>query len=102
MTGIDGLGVDETIIIRYNFTIGRREINPGERARAERLAAVLSAARAKRRWSVQELSIESGVHYETVRSVLVGKSAGPSFFIVADLARALQVPLEQLGRRTKR
>lgn len=82
--------------------MGRREIEESERVRAERLVTALSAARDKRRLSVQELSTASGVHYETVRSVLGGKSAGPSFFIVADLARALQVPLDQLDKRTKR
>lgn len=82
--------------------MGRRTIKAGDRVRAERLVAVLDAARGKRRLSVQELSSASGVHYETVRSVLGGKSAGPSFFIVADLARALELQLEQLDKRTKR
>ena len=82
--------------------MGRREIEATDRARADRLVVALGAARDKRRLSIQELSAASGVHYETVRSVLGGKSAGPSFFIVADLARALQVPLEQLDKRTQR
>lgn len=82
--------------------MGRRLLENADRVRAERLVANLVTARHKRGLSVQELSTESGVHYETVRAVLGGKSAGPSFFIVADLARALRVPLEQLDRRTKR
>ena len=52
--------------------------------------------------SVQELSVVSGVHYETVRSVLGAKSAGPSFFIVVDLAAALDVPLESLKKGARR
>jgi hypothetical protein len=79
--------------------VGRRAITPEERARVERLVAVLEAARDTRDLSVHDLSITSGVHYETVRAVLAGKSAGPSFFIVADLARALDLPLDQLDGR---
>lgn len=81
--------------------MGRRSINDSSRVRAELLAAFLSGARDQRQLSVQDLSTASGVHYETVRSLLAAKSAGPSFFIVADLARALEVPLEQLDSRTK-
>ncbi len=81
--------------------MGRRAIDAADRARTGRLVAALEGARDKRRLSVHDLSTASGVHYETVRAVLGGKSAGPSFFIVADLARALQVPLEQLDKRTK-
>lgn len=82
--------------------MGRRAIDAADRARTERLIAALDTARGKQRLSVHDLSTASGVHYETVRAVLGGKSAGPSFFIVADLARALLVPLEQLDKRTKR
>ena len=81
--------------------MGRREITPDDRARAAQLVQALSAARDKRHWSVHDLSTASGVHYETVRSVLTGKSAGPNFFIVADLARALRLPLDQLDARTR-
>lgn len=82
--------------------MGRRATTPEERARTDRLVAALDAARAKQRLSVHDLSTVSGVHYETVRAVLGGRSSGPSFFIVADLARALQLPLEQLDKKAKR
>lgn len=76
--------------------MGRRAIQERERIRAERLVASLISARDERGWSVHDLSTESGVHYETVRAVLDGRSVGPSFFNVADLARALGVSLEHL------
>ena len=82
--------------------MGRRATSPEERARTERLVAQLDAARSKRTLSVHDLSTASGVHYETVRAVLGGRSAGPSFFIIADLARALQLPLEQLDKKSQR
>jgi transcriptional regulator with XRE-family HTH domain len=81
--------------------MGRREIDDSARTRAELLTVALAGARDLQHLSVQDLSTASGVHYETVRSLLAGKSAGPSFFIVADLARALEVPLDQLDARTK-
>jgi hypothetical protein len=81
--------------------MGRRAIDDASRTRAESLAVALAGAKDQQRLSVQDLSTASGVHYETVRSLLAGKSAGPSFFIVADLARALEVPLDRLDARTK-
>ena len=47
--------------------------------------------------SVQDLSTRSTVPYETVRSLLKGKSVGPSFFLVADLAKALGKRLDDLA-----
>ncbi len=81
--------------------MGRRAIQEADRIRAERLVASLANARDARGWSVHDLSTASGVHYETVRAVLSGRSAGPSFFTVADLARALRVPLEQLDEGSR-
>jgi hypothetical protein len=99
----DDLGASGRIFIRYSFTsMGRRTVDATDRARAVRLVTALDAARDRAGWSVHELSLESGVHYETVRAVLAGRSAGPSFFIVADLARALHLPLDRLDRRTRR
>ena len=51
--------------------------------------------------SIHDLSKESGVHYETVRAVMSGKSVGPSFFIVADLARALKLRLDGLDKKSQ-
>ena len=52
--------------------------------------------------SVDDLSKESNVHYETVRALLAGKSVGPSFFLVADLAKALEVQLDELAKEAPR
>lgn len=82
--------------------MGRRTTSDADRARAARLAADLESARRYKQLSVDDLARASGVHYETVRAVLGGRSAGPSFFIVADLARALRTPLGRLARTTQR
>ena len=82
--------------------MGRRTLGTADGARADGLVAALAEARTDLQWSVHDLSAASGVHYETVRAVLAGKSAGPSFFIVADLARALDLSLEQLDQRSRR
>jgi len=82
--------------------MGRRALADADRSRTGQLVEALEAARGQRQLSVNDLAVASGVHYETVRAVLGGRSAGPSFFIVADLARALELSLDQLARQARR
>ena len=51
--------------------------------------------------SVQDLSTNSNVRYETIRALLAGKSVGPSFFLVADLAAALDVELDEIAKEAR-
>lgn len=81
--------------------MGRRPIDETDRRRTRGLVAELSAARGRFGLSIDDLSKVSGVHYETVRAVLVGRSAAPNFFIVADLARALKLDLDGLDRKSQ-
>ncbi|HUY24613.1 MAG TPA: helix-turn-helix transcriptional regulator [Candidatus Saccharimonadales bacterium] len=81
--------------------MGRRSIDEADRRRTQGLVAELIAARDRIGLSIDALSKTSGVHYETVRAVLGGRSAAPNFFIVADLARALKVRLEALDRKSQ-
>ena len=82
--------------------MGRRALADVDRSRASRLREALETERRARRLSINDLAVDSAVHYETVRAVLGGKSAGPSFFIVADLARALGLSLDELARQSGR
>jgi lambda repressor-like predicted transcriptional regulator len=82
--------------------MGRRAVDDTDRRRTEGLVAELSTARSRSGLSIDSLSKESGVHYETVRAVLAGRSTAPNFFIVADLARALKVGLDGLDRKSRR
>lgn len=82
--------------------MGRRSVSELDRARTRQLAAALESQRGRRQLTVNDLAVASGVHYETVRAVLAGKSAGPSFFIVADLAGALGLSLNELARTAAR
>jgi transcriptional regulator with XRE-family HTH domain len=82
--------------------MGRRALADVDRSRAARLREALETGREARRLSINDLAVDSGVHYETVRAVLGGKSAGPCFFIVADLARALGLSLDELARQSGR
>jgi hypothetical protein len=50
---------------------------------------------------VQDLSTSANLRYETVRALLGGKSVGPSFFLVVDLAKALDVSLDELARKSR-
>jgi len=71
-----------------------------------RLVAELVRVRDEKGWSVQQLSDASGVGYETIRTLLgppkPGRNRqGPSFFVVADVAAALKVPLPKLDRAAR-
>lgn len=79
----------------------RRTITEEDRGRAERLGAALGKSKEARQLSVQDIADGSGLGYETVRSLLLGRSAGPSFFLVADIARALSLNLNRLAEETR-
>jgi lambda repressor-like predicted transcriptional regulator len=80
--------------------VGRRPIDETDRQRNRGLVNELVAARERVGMSIDGLSKASGVHYETIRAVLSGRSAAPNFFIVADLARALKLRLDALDRKS--
>jgi hypothetical protein len=82
--------------------MGRRTLDETDRRRTEGLIEELGAARDRIGLSIDGLSKASGVHYETVRAVLAGRSTAPNFFVVADLARALQLGLDALDRKSRR
>jgi transcriptional regulator with XRE-family HTH domain len=79
----------------------RRATSDENRRRAELLASVLGERKTAGKLSVQEIADESGLGYETVRALLSAKSAGPSFFLVVDLARALKVSLKHLAESSR-
>jgi transcriptional regulator with XRE-family HTH domain len=66
-----------------------------ERARGERLGALLRQARGGR--SMAEVAAASGVPIETLRKIESGRTPTPAFFTIAALAAALGTSLEQLA-----
>lgn len=70
-----------------------------DRRRARRLAELLQQHKGDR--PVQDVASASTLRYETVRALLAGRSVGPSFFLVADLARVLDASLDDLADRTR-
>jgi DNA-binding phage protein len=66
-----------------------------ERARGQRLGALLHQARGDR--SMVEVARQSGVPVETLRKIEAGRIPTPAFFTVVALADALAIPLEQLA-----
>lgn len=80
----------------------RRELSLQERAYGVRLGKALAAAREQRGISGGELSRQSGVSLDAIRSVESGRVASPGFGLVAALARALEVSLDELARRAQR
>ena len=48
-----------------------------------------------------QLASSSGVHLDTWRRVEQGKVAAPGFFLVADIADVLDVPLDELASASR-
>jgi len=76
----------------------RPPLSPAERARGERLGAILRQARGTR--SMADVAAESGVPVETLRKIETGRIATPAFFTVVALAAALGVDLERVAARS--
>jgi hypothetical protein len=79
----------------------RRSKSAEEERRAQRLAAALKRGKDEHARTVQQISDQSRVPYETVRAVLGAKNAGPSFFIVADVAKAIGLDLDELAEEAR-
>lgn len=73
----------------------RPMLTPEERARGQRLGAVLRQARGDR--SMVEIAALAGVPAETLRKIETGRIPTPAFFTVAALAEAAGVPLSALA-----
>jgi transcriptional regulator with XRE-family HTH domain len=75
----------------------RPPLSPEERARGERLGALLREARGKR--GMAEVAAVSGVPVETLRKIEAGRVPTPAFFTVAALAAAVGLSLERLAEQ---
>lgn len=72
----------------------RIPLNESERARGERLGAVLRGARGER--SMAGVAAEAGISVETLRKIETGRIPTPAFFTVVAVADAVALPLDQL------
>ncbi|MFD7256971.1 helix-turn-helix domain-containing protein [Streptomyces sp. NPDC059874] len=75
----------------------RTPLTPEERARGERLGALLREARAGR--SMVEVAAGAGLSAETLRKIETGRAPTPAFFTVAALAEVLGLSLDDVLRR---
>ncbi|MFB4316075.1 helix-turn-helix domain-containing protein [Actinomadura sp. 21ATH] len=73
----------------------RTPLTPSERARGERLGALLRQARGSR--SMVEVAAAAGLSAETLRKIETGRAPTPAFFTVAALATALDLSLTDLA-----
>ena len=73
----------------------RPPLTPAERDRGRRLGALLREARGAR--PPAEVAAASGVSPEVLRKIESGRVPTPAFFTVAALARALDLPLDELA-----
>jgi transcriptional regulator with XRE-family HTH domain len=72
----------------------RLPLTPAERARGERLGALLREARGER--NLAEVALAAGISAETLRKIETGRIPTPAFFTVTTLARALGLSLDTL------
>jgi transcriptional regulator with XRE-family HTH domain len=77
--------------------VARRKTKAEDRARGRYLGAVLRERCEERQWSRRTLAARARVDYETVRTTLAGRAASPGFFLVVNLAKALDLPLDELN-----
>ena len=75
----------------------RPPLTPSERDRGRRLGALLRAARGDR--SPADVAAAAGVSQEALRKIETGRVPTPTFFTVAALAGALDIPLDELVLR---
>jgi len=73
----------------------RPPLTPIERERGRRLGALLRSARGAR--TPADVAAASGVSVEALRKIESGRVPTPAFFTVAALARALDLPLDELA-----
>lgn len=80
-------------------------VGPGRRKRADsryaeqavRLAALLRARRLQADLTQEQLARRADVPLSTLRKIETGRVLEPCYFAVADLLRALEVPVLELG-----
>ena len=72
----------------------RTPLSPQERARGERLGAVLREARGPR--TMVEVALASGISVETLRKIEAGRIPTPAFFTVVALAETLDLPIDRI------
>jgi transcriptional regulator with XRE-family HTH domain len=77
----------------------RIPLTPAERARGERLGALLREARGER--SLADVAAAAGISAETLRKIETGRIPTPAFFTVAALAAELDLPLEECVLRSE-
>ncbi|HEY3869834.1 MAG TPA: helix-turn-helix domain-containing protein [Actinocrinis sp.] len=75
----------------------RPPLSPLERARGERLGALLREARGPR--SMVAVAAAAAVPVETLRKIESGRIPTPAFFTVAALAAEVGIPLDELAAR---
>jgi transcriptional regulator with XRE-family HTH domain len=73
----------------------RNPLTPEERARGERLGALLRTARGDR--SMTAVAAAAGISAETLRKIETGRAPTPAFFTITALAGALGLSADRLA-----
>ncbi|SEF94174.1 Helix-turn-helix domain-containing protein [Actinacidiphila yanglinensis] len=73
----------------------RNPLTPEERARGERLGALLRTARGDR--SMTAVAASAGISAETLRKIETGRAPTPAFFTITALAAALGLSADRLA-----
>jgi transcriptional regulator with XRE-family HTH domain len=79
----------------------RPVLTADERARGRRLGIALRDARRGANLPLGTLSAQAGVAVDTIKRIESGRALAPTFWVVADLAQALDVDLAALARTAR-
>jgi DNA-binding XRE family transcriptional regulator len=87
-------------IFAYYFSMprGRIQSSEAQRERARRLQERLKARREELDMELEPLARRAKVHRRTLDKYFEGESPSPSFFLIAELADALELSLDELAR----
>lgn len=75
---------------------GRQPRSADRRAQGERLGKAIAAIRRDQRLTQQQLATRCGIAISTLRAIEAGRTSDPGVFTVFEVARALDVSVEDL------
>jgi transcriptional regulator with XRE-family HTH domain len=81
------------------FYLMRSSQTPEQRERGKRLGSELRRERQRKDMKIGACATEADISVDTLRSIESGRIASPGFFIVATLARLLELNLDELAER---
>ena len=78
--------------------MGRKENNKRTKLRGKKLADFLSKERKRKNMTQDELAKLTGLSLDTIRSIENKRVASPSFFIIVDISKVLNINFNKIQK----